>query len=154
MDREIQNPASFTFPYIPPAATGPMLSPFAMMMPTGVRLHNSNPTPQNPQAFSHSHNTLTDKEWLNKVEVEFQKLDGLFGGLLRDVNESTVVISRLEQQGELFEWLVLTTSPLETISNPNPETVGSQKPPASERTTAAGGAGGNPGPLSKLQPKH
>ncbi|KAF3092576.1 hypothetical protein TWF102_008395 [Orbilia oligospora] len=117
MDREIQNPASFTFPYIPPAATGSMLSPFAMMMPTGVRLHNSNPTPQNPQVFIHSHNTLTDKEWLNKVEVEFQKLDGLFGGLLRDVNESTVVISRLEQQverdGKVIEALMIEKRRLE-----------------------------------------
>ncbi|EGX45323.1 hypothetical protein AOL_s00170g30 [Orbilia oligospora ATCC 24927] len=94
-----------------------MLSPFAMMMPTGVRLHNSNTTPQNPQAFSHSHNTLTDKEWLNKVEVEFQKLDGLFGGLLRDVNESTVVISRLEQQvekdGKVIEALMIEKRRLE-----------------------------------------
>ncbi|KAF3274305.1 hypothetical protein TWF970_008055 [Orbilia oligospora] len=55
--------------------------------------------------------------YLNKAEVEFQKLDGLFGGLLRDVNESTVVISRLEQQvekdGKVIEALMIEKRRLE-----------------------------------------
>ncbi|KAK6516085.1 hypothetical protein TWF506_005997 [Arthrobotrys conoides] len=98
MDREFPNSTPFPFPYVPLGALQPVPSPYGGAMPQGARLPNSSSAPRNNQAIKSPYGDLTNKEWLNKVDGEFKKLDGLFGGLLKDANNSAATILRLEQQ--------------------------------------------------------